>query len=63
MDSIASVTIETGGPKDHMNEFSKKHYGDVMPSSCYSEKMLWIPSSNTGSLNQHIITREKKIKM
>jgi len=45
MDSIASFTIETGGLNDHvMYSASSMVMIDVMPSSCYSEKMLWNPS-------------------
>ena len=35
-------SIETGGQKDR-DAISKQH-GDIMPSSCHSEKMLWNPS-------------------
>jgi len=40
---IASVPIETGEQKKSCDAISKRH-GDVMPSSCHSEKMLWNPS-------------------
>jgi len=45
MGSIASFTVETGGQKDHVIHSASS---TVMPSSCYSEKMLWNQSLSFG---------------
>ena len=45
MDSIACFTIETEGQKDHYFDTISKQHGDVMPSTCHSEEILWNPSN------------------